>query len=484
MDELRVTVATLPAGCDRRVHDMLARTQQELDGVDESDEPDEQTRALIQALAELTGEQVVIRAAAWDPAKHPRGPGGKFLSTVDRLKSALTKFLKGPGDGDPFEGFSREQLRKAAKARGLDVPKGASREHISGLLLADLSKNVKTPAAKKTPAKPKLFGQTDIGHIPVDRQKLIFASYKAQPKGQLLSSSAADSYDNLVAVAHVHGKHVTGLSAGQVAAIVDQQLADHQHLTNGHLLENKIRSWLQTADGADYARAHTTPDTKIVKSLTGQIDLPKGVVLKPGQKVQELGGPGAYKKTETDFPQMHTGAVQSALEQLQGGETQAVLTPDQYSALQNYTGGGYSGMNDYLRGKTTTPPAIVKQQVVQVQSAMVPLPHPVLLERGTGWEQLPDGFRSFTDAQKLVGKTIQEPAFMSTALAGSGGAFSGQVKLLIEAPKGTPGRYVKDLSLHPHEYELLLAAGTKFRVLAVTDNYGSVTIRLRVVTKK
>ena len=335
--------------------------------------------------------------------------------------------------------------------------------------------------------KKNLLGKLDISKIVASVQQQIFASYKAQPHGQLLSSPTHASYDNLVAVAHVHGKDVPGgLSPGQVAAVVDEQLAQHQNLTNQHLLEQKVKDWLGTADGATYAKAHTKPDPAIVGGLTGKVDLPEGVKLKPGQKVQVLAGPGRYKAADKDFPELTAEQAQAMQDQV---DAVSNLTKQQYHALSNYTGGGYSGMNDYLRGKSTDASPMIKAQVVHVQSSMTPLTSNVLLKRGTEWDQMPEGFRDPVSAKLLLGKTIQDPGFMSTALAGTGGEFPGTIELTIEAPAGTPGRFVKKISLHPSENELLLAAATKLRVLsmvteATSFGYSVTKMRLRVVTPK
>lgn len=118
--------------------------------------PAEMVDALVLALAELAAEAgggPGLRRAAWDPAKHPRGPGGRFLSTVDSLKDSIRKHRAGGRGGDPFDGFDREQLRRAAKARGITLARGESRESIAEKLLADLDP---APAvAADLPAGPK-----------------------------------------------------------------------------------------------------------------------------------------------------------------------------------------------------------------------------------------------------------------------------------------------------------------------------------------
>ena len=382
-------------------------------------------------------------------------------------------------------------------SQNVSVPSGASRDEAIKALIDNHANNPYVPPAKKKAAKkippPPLsapvspVSQLPISHIPEDVQKLLFSSYKAQPKGQLISSPTADTYDNLFAVAHVYGHRVpSGLTVGHVAEVVDAQLAKNQGISNSHLLMKKLTTWLGSSEGAAYVKAHKEPKPSIVAALTGKVTLPEGVHLAPGEKVQKVSGPGAYDphKPATDFIP-HTASQMQDLQAKYRANHGIVLTPDQHAALKNYTGGGYSGMNGYLRGAYEYAGPQVKDQVLQVQSAMMPIQQDTLLIRGTGWEQLPKQFHSPELAKKLVGKTIEDPGFMSTAVAGSGGEFPGNVHLTIEAPAGTPGVFVRELSLHKGENEMLLAAGTRFRVISVesTSMY-TIAMRLRVVTAK
>jgi hypothetical protein len=119
---------------------------------EEADDWEDAIDALIQALAELAGGYV---EAAWDPAKHARNPkgspgGGRFRSMVDRLKDAITGHQKGGGKGHPFEGFDREQLRRTARARGIELKRGEDRDSIAKKLLERLggAKSAPPPKAK------------------------------------------------------------------------------------------------------------------------------------------------------------------------------------------------------------------------------------------------------------------------------------------------------------------------------------------------
>jgi hypothetical protein len=120
----------------------------ELD-VDRSSEPDDATLALLLALHELS-EGV---ARAWNPGqeRYPKGHplGGKFRPLVDRLKEAIEHRASEGGVSDPLAGFTREQLRRAAKARGITLGRGESRDSIAEKLLKDLG-----PAEQKTKRVP------------------------------------------------------------------------------------------------------------------------------------------------------------------------------------------------------------------------------------------------------------------------------------------------------------------------------------------
>lgn len=122
---------------------------------------DEDSAALLHALNEMDGPPGEGVRAAFDPSKHVRNPkgsagGGRFRSMVDRLKDAITEHQSGGGKGDPFAGFDREQLRRTAKARGIELKRGESRDDIAKKILDHLgpAKNAepaKTPAKKAAP---------------------------------------------------------------------------------------------------------------------------------------------------------------------------------------------------------------------------------------------------------------------------------------------------------------------------------------------
>lgn len=129
--------------------DPKAVVVEEADLDEEADDWEDAIDALIQALEEIGQERV---EAAWDPAKHARNPkgspgGGKFRSMVDRLKDAISEHQSGGGKGHPFDGFDREQLRRTAKARGIELKRGESRDDIAKKLHDHLGESKSAPKA-------------------------------------------------------------------------------------------------------------------------------------------------------------------------------------------------------------------------------------------------------------------------------------------------------------------------------------------------
>jgi hypothetical protein len=111
---------------------------------------------------------------------------------------------------------------------------------------------------------------------------------------------------------------------------------------------------------------------------------------------------------------------------------------------------------------------------------MRPIPRDITVHRGA--DHLGFGLKSDSEIASLVGKTYEDRGFLSTSVGGSA-AFGGTVKLTIHAPKGTHAAYVghgvnhsstgKPISHFSHENELILAAGTKYKVISAKKGPGA-----------
>jgi ADP-ribosyltransferase exoenzyme len=395
--------------------------------------------------------------------------------------------ISGPNYGKPSSGKSYMLAKAGPK---IAVEHKSPYEKQAEKLGTQTSSTSKIENAGPSGEPVKLGGEdSSIAHIPAAMKKQITADFKGVPKGKFLTEPAEDIFGNLVNLAAAHGKTVPGgLSIDQVLKTIDETHSKSLGVANKGMLHEKITNWLGTAAGKSYAEGHSTPDAKKVKQLTGEIDLPKGVALAPGEKVQKVAGPGPHDKSlPASAFHPHTTEQhqqeQDAYKKAQGIKWSAA----QKKAMHAYTGNGasaYNGINNYLRGEGSYN-AVVKQYAVDIQSAMMPLRENTLLKRGTGW---PPGIAEYAShPQDLLGKTFEDKGFVSSSAGGSGGHFSGKpLQLVIEAPKGTPAVFVNGISQYKGtENEMLLAAGTKFKVISVDKTSGGHTLmRVRVVGDK
>lgn len=393
-------------------------------------------------------------------------------------------------------GYSGPNYGKAAAAKSYMVAKLGDKlgvKHQSAAekksaKLGDTGPAASTAKIKNAaPAEPvKLGGDSSIASVPDALKKTITSDFKGMPSGKYLADPAEDIFDNLVNLAAAHGKNLPGgLSVDQVAKTVDETHSKNLGVANSGMLHKKITDWLGTTAGKQYAEGHTTPDAKVVKQISGELDLPTGVVLAPGEKVQKVAGPGPHDESLDHSAFKKASSVSAQVAQDQWMKDNGVKwSAQQKKALKSYTGSMYHTYNSYLRhgGSASTS---VKQDIINIQSAMMPLAQHTLLKRGTGWDALPPEFHGFENAKKLIGKTIEEAGFTSTTVAGESGHFGGPLQLEIEAPKGTAAAFVNGISHYKNkENEMLLAAGTKYKILSVEQKGHQTVIRVRVVGDK
>lgn len=445
---------------------------------------------------ELTSQFNILHKTAQarlDAIRVDNGLKKRALPKLDtssvKATAAETGYYKSIGHGAP--NFGKPTAGKNFMVAKVG-PKAAVVHKTSGdkeadKKLGDAAKAASTPKIENVPAEPvKLGGGADstISHVPDALKKQITSDFKAMPDGKYLADPAEDIFGNLVNLAAAHGKGVPGgLSVDQVLKTIDETHSSSLGVSNSGMLHKKITDWLGTPDGKAYAEGHASPDVKKVKQISGELDLPSGVALAPGEKVQKLAGPGPHDESlpASAFKAAKSSQAQAA-QDAHMKDQGIKWTAKQKAALKSYTGSAYHTYNGYLRGSSGT--AQTKQTVVDIQSAMVPLSQHTLLKRGTGWDALPAEFQG-DNAAKMVGKTFQEPGFTSTTVAGESGHFSGPLQLEIEAPEGTPAAFVNGIShFKDQENEMLLAAGTKFKVLSVTKKGHQTVMRVRIVGDK
>lgn len=184
-------------------------------------------------------------------------------------------------------------------------------------------------------------------------------------------------------------------------------------------------------------------------------------IVKP---VGEIGKPARGGKADTLVPA-------STMSEDWAAHT-ASLSPEQKAAAQAYVGTSYNSINPLLRGQLSQAEmeefkpfyAKMAQFAQQVQDSMAPAPRGTLALRGMESDGLGLGSSPTREQiEGLVGSVLINDAFTSTTVDPSM-VFSGDVRLRIEVPKGTPSLWLGDLG---KESELLLAAGGKMRIDAV-----------------
>ncbi len=134
------------------------------------------------------------------------------------------------------------------------------------------------------------------------------------------------------------------------------------------------------------------------------------------------------------------------------------------TALDAYKGSTGRTMNDALRNNTDPQMLQLAGYLSEALSKAV-LPEPALIHRGIGEEEL----KLYVQSQ--VGEVVRQPGFVSGSLSKEVAAKVPKATVIeIRIPKGMPGA----LYVHPfpkfrfRQYEMLLNAGTMFRVVSNT----------------
>ena len=193
-----------------------------------------------------------------------------------------------------------------------------------------------------------------------------------------------------------------------------------------------------------------------------------------------LDGPNhkfAKAKNAADWENKHFGDVTSKLK------------PEEVDAVNTYTGGRFSNINDGLRG-TEKLDGTDKATIKGLDSAMMKskLPEAVTVYRGM------TSLEHFGDLNKLMGQTIAEKGYMSTSImpgVANGFARKGEAggpvgRWEISLPAGTNTLSTDTIlgkdSLHQHE--LILPRGSSYKVTGVEEKKpGFFVIKAEIVGK-
>jgi hypothetical protein len=190
----------------------------------------------------------------------------------------------------------------------------------------------------------------------------------------------------------------------------------------------------------DFAKYHQRLEADRIKALPKPPPAPKA----------PPGGPGG--------PKGMTGAMPSKSERAFMELHDSPYKPGQsVTAIKQYTGSSYSEINRYLRGKGLSDTGRQLANKMDEQFKGRVLKSDMIIHRRTTIHGI--------DPTTLQGTVLVDHGYVSTAAGGP--AFSGEITMNIRANAGTPAMWVQDISLHPHEREVILGRGAHFYVHAV-----------------
>lgn len=158
------------------------------------------------------------------------------------------------------------------------------------------------------------------------------------------------------------------------------------------------------------------------------------------------------------------------------------LSGKQINAIESYSGNDYININQSLRGvENVTPQNARTIETMRSTLSNASLPDDMTLYRGTTIDTLGD--LKNLDPSELIGRTFPEKGFMSTSTDPAiAKAFTGDLHITINAPRGAHGLNITSISRHPNETEILFNAGQKMSIISAEKING--ILRIIVNLKK
>ncbi|MBT2604877.1 hypothetical protein J7E55_17940 [Bacillus sp. ISL-53] len=299
-----------------------------------------------------------------------------------------------------------------------------------------------------------------------------FAQKQVQKVQAIISGMGKATYENVIKV---------GKATGQVAK------------TTGRFIANETKTF------KDIAVSHG----KAAGRAIGEIKMP---VLRPSLqpaghnmvgletdsvKVKELvqkfsvrGGASEATPTFSNIPEAHEWGNKNYTNWLKS------LTESERKAIIKYTGIDYQYINNFLRGIDDSLHGLDMQVIDDIKSGLnkASVPHDMQVYRGTDFRPF-EGIFSINkygeiDVESLIGKTIKDEGFISTAIVKESSFDYKEVLWTINIPQGAKAAYVGDISNVPDEAELLLNAGQELFIKeANEDANGKLHLILDIIKK-
>lgn len=144
------------------------------------------------------------------------------------------------------------------------------------------------------------------------------------------------------------------------------------------------------------------------------------------------------------------------------------LSVSEREAVTEYTGTRYKNINAVFRGKESAYTGRNAEIAENISNALkkANVPEDLVVYRGASKRALGEFKNSLKE--DMVGKVIEDKGFMSTSMLEKS-SFKGDVKIIINFPKGTNGAYVDEISYYP-EAKMLLDERQKMNTTEASED--------------
>ena len=321
-------------------------------------------------------------------------------------------------------------------------------------------------------SKPKQITKKDKTPL-----ALKLAPATANPSGLASSPAAATALTPLQIKAKLSAPGPTGKKMGQLAEGVVIQTPDgkvgvmkpSESAYTGYVSAYDISTGQKFEPPADKLPTKVSADPDVMKAAAaalakvhGQTNVTSASA--PKKVTHDVGPPDAFDGVAS------WGLAKSHIPDA----TSVGLTPQEKSAIKDYTGSGYGPINSILRNSKSVADITWAKQAALIKKA---------LKKGVVKQDVWIGRQTDNDTWKteaVAGKVIQDNGVMSSST--TQGVWSGNVQLNVLIRAGSNALHVKSISSHPSEDEVLMPPGSMFHVLKREEKGGQTVLYVEMIT--
>ncbi|MEK4009636.1 ADP-ribosyltransferase, partial [Peribacillus sp. FSL M8-0224] len=285
-----------------------------------------------------------------------------------------------------------------------------------------------------------------------------FAQKQVQKVQAIISGMGKATYENVIKVGKATGQvaKTTGRFIANETKNFKEIAVSHGKAAGRAIGEIKMPVLRQSLQPAGHNMVGLETDSVKVKELV--------------QKFSVRGGASEATPTISNIAEAHEWGNKNYTNWLKS------LTESERKAIIKYTGIDYQYINNYLRGIDDSLHGIDMQVIDDIKSGLskATVPHNMQVYRGTDFIPF-EGIFSINkygniDVESLIGKTIKDEGFISTAIVKESSFDYKEVLWTINIPQGAKAAYVGDISNVPDEAELLLNAGQELFIKEANED--------------